>query len=131
MKRLTRTLCASTLAGAILTAGAVTGAPGSTAAAATKPDAHVYVVATKGDGWCKGLSNKVTYMHYTNFTTGRSGGDSGDNIVYVPVKKGVSNMINISVTCARTTPIGQNFNITPKKHQETWFVRIDGTARLK
>lgn len=131
VKRLTSALCAAALAGPLLLSGAFLQSPGSAADAAVKPDASVWVIAKKSDGWCAGYRNYITEMRYVNFTTGKSGGDSGDDIVYVPVKKGTNNLINISVKCKWTTPQGMNFNIKPVRHQESWFVRIDGGATRK
>lgn len=107
--------------------------PGSSSKMAPQvtPNANVWVVAKRSDGWCNGFLDKVTYMRYTNVTTNQSGGDGGDDIVRVPVRTGRDNTINISVTCRLSTPYGMNFKIKPVSNNETWFVATNGTAVRK
>jgi hypothetical protein len=90
-------------------------------ASAATANAGVYAVAPSSS-WCPGWLNKVTRVQWSNFTTGGTGGDSGDDIVWMPVRTGITNSVNISVTCSRTYPRGMNFSIRPSRNGQTfWF----------
>jgi hypothetical protein len=64
-------------------------------AAAANANSGVYAIAPPWGGYCMGTGNYATYVFYINFTTGQQGGDSGDDIVWLPVANGVRNTVEI------------------------------------
>jgi hypothetical protein len=121
-----RALMAIGIACAALAATLLLAAPAS----ANTPNAGVYGVAPEWAGWCPDagrLNNYATRVNYHNHTVGRNGGDGGDDIVWIPVRTGVRNSITISVTCKWSTPIGQNFLVTPNRNGQAFWFRLAGS----
>lgn len=110
---------------AVLFACAVLSVVAATPASAISANANVYAVAPSAN-WCPGWLNRVTRVQWTNITTGGTGGDSGDDIVWMPVRTGYANSVNISVTCARSYPKGMNFTIYPSRNGQTYWFYPDG-----
>jgi len=98
-------------------------------ASAVTANANVYGVTPQWGGWCTGPLNKVTRVKWANHTLGKSGGDSGDDVVYFPVRKGVANSITMGVTCKYATPTGMNFSIKPSRNKQTFWFRLNGTTK--
>jgi hypothetical protein len=94
-------------------------------AAAASANSGIYGVAPEWGGFCRdagGYNNYATSVTYVNYTTGHRGGDSGDDIVWIPVRNRVRNTVQINVTCRWSTPIGMSYTITPTRYGQTfWF----------
>ena len=63
---------------------------------------------------------------YSNYTTGDNGGDSGDDIVWIPVRNGENNSVQVNVSCKWSTPIGMSFTIKPTRRGQTFWFSITG-----
>lgn len=98
---------------------------GASPATALGPNAGIYAVAPSGS-WCPGWYNRVTKVQWTNYSFGGTGGDGGDDVVWMPVRTGYANKVNISVTCARSYPRGMNFTIYPSRNGQTFWFYPDG-----
>jgi hypothetical protein len=121
-----KALTAILMSCAVLASTLLLAAPASAATA----NSGIYGVVPEWGGWCPDagrLNNYATSVKYNNHTVGRNGGDSGDDIVWVPVRNGIRNSITMSVTCRWSTPIGMNFSIIPKRHGQTFWFRLNGT----
>jgi hypothetical protein len=96
-----------------------------TPAVAASANSGIYGVAPEWGGFCRDagrLNNYATSVTYVNFTTGDRGGDSGDDVVWIRVRNGVRNSVQINVTCRWSTPIGMSYTITPRRYGQTfWF----------
>ncbi len=101
------------------------------AANAISSNAGIYAVAPEWGGFCpdvRGLNNYATYVHYVNYTTGDRGGDSGDDIVWMRVRLGVNNSVQVNVQCRWSTPIGMSYNIVPSRNGQTYWFSIGGST---
>lgn len=96
-------------------------------ASAVPANANVYAVTPQWGGWCLGWGNRITRVTWVNHTTGGSGGDSGDDIVWMPVRTRYSNSVTMAVNCSRSTPIGMNYTIQPSRNGQTFWFRLNGT----
>lgn len=100
-----------------------------TPASAVTANAGVYAVAPQWGGWCVGPLNKVTYVQWANHTVGKTGGDSGDDIAWMPVRTGRNNSVAIAVKCKYATPQGMSYMIKPSRNKQTYWFRLDGTYK--
>lgn len=114
---------AGAMAAAVVSSSLLVLAPAPAVAAGT--NGGIYAVApTKS--WCPGWRNKVTHVQWSNHTYGGTGGDGGDDIVWMPVRTGSTQSVNISVRCKYSTPIGMNFTIKPTRTKQTFWFYPDG-----
>jgi hypothetical protein len=70
---------------------------GAISASASGATGGVYVVTPKSWGWCSYTG--VHAVYYVNQTNGQSGGDAGDDIVWVPINLYQNNELTIAVKC--------------------------------
>lgn len=90
-------------------------------------NAHIYGVTPTWGGWkCHGQFNRVAWVGYFNHTTGRNGGDAGDDIVYIPVTLNANNTITMTIRCSFGTHLAQNFVIRPSRNQQTFWFQLNG-----
>ncbi|MFG3619913.1 hypothetical protein [Nocardia sp. NPDC047654] len=123
MSRLHRrvTLLAATLFGSLLLAPAP--------AHAAPPNAGIYGIVPNWGGWeCVGKFNKVAFVTYHNHSTGKNGGDAGDDIVWIPVTLNRDNHITMSIRCSFGTHLAQNFVIKPTRNGQSFWFRLNGSA---
>ncbi|WP_431969772.1 hypothetical protein [Nocardia sp. bgisy134] len=113
------------MVGAAMVLGSVLLAPPPAQAAS----AGVYGIVPKWGGWdCTGPRNKVAFVTYHNHTSGKNGGDAGDDIVWIPVTLNRNNNITMSIRCSFGTHMAQNFVIKPTRNAQSWWFRLNGTA---
>ena len=113
------------LASLLLAAGAVTAPLALSAAPAAAANGGVYVVTPTWWGWCSGSS--VTGVYWFNQTTGGSGGDTGDDIAWIPVNLNTSNELTLTVQCANPQRNGATYTfIRPTRNGQTWFIGSGG-----
>ncbi len=123
----TRQRFAAVLGAAALALGLAAVTQPATAAAA--PAGHIYGVTPAWGGWqCTGKFNRVAWVGYANHTTGRNGGDAGDDIVYIPVSLNVNNHVTMTIRCSLGTHLAQNFVIKPTRNNQTFWFRLNGTS---
>jgi hypothetical protein len=113
------------LASAVLL-GLLTG--GQPAAVQAAPMGGIYGITPQWGGWCPGPGNQIVWVQYANNTLGKNGGDSGDDIVWIPVNLNVNNNIVMSVRCKYSTPMGMGpYLIKPTRNAQSFWFRLDGT----
>lgn len=101
-------------------------APATASAHATGYD---YIVTPRWAGHCPGSGNavKAVFFHvYPRNGHPMSGGDYGNDIVYVPVHLGVGNLIQLNVQCTKSQPYAVEFNLWPNRSNVTYFVSSAG-----
>ena len=122
---LTLLVAAVTLGGAIgfgsTTAPGIVGQAAPTAEAATQ--VWVYVVTPNWWGWC----SSTAYTSFSNTTTGHSGGDGGDDIVWIRMNLNQSNTIHIQkVGCNQ----GTIAYVRPTRSGQAAFISRTGSVWL-
>lgn len=92
-------------------------------ASASASNGGVYMVTPTWWGWCPGSS----VFHVDWWTSGTNGGDSGDDIVWVPVNLHQWNNVTLTVWCRGWALSGtQNVDIYPTRNGQAWFVGAGG-----
>ncbi len=113
-------------AAATLTATVGLAAPVSAAAA----KGGVYIVAPKWWEWCPNIArqnNQPRHMSQSNFTTGNSSSDSGDDIIWSRVALNQNNRIAVQVGCTLGHgSTGTQITIRPTRNGQTWFISLSG-----
>lgn len=111
--------------GAILLALSSTVASIAIASERVAAGSGVYVVTPTWWGWCSGSS--VTGVYWFNQTTGGSGGDTGDDIGWIPVNLNSSNELTLTVKCANPQRNGGTYTfIKPTRNGQTWYIGSTG-----
>jgi hypothetical protein len=100
-------------------------AAGSLAGAASASAGGVYVITPHWWGWCP--SSGVHAVYYFNQTNGATGGDAGDDIVWVPVYLNQTNFLTVTVQCnAAWESSGTYTNIRPTRTGQAWYIGSGG-----
>lgn len=73
--------------------------------------------------------NHLAGVLFANHTLAKNGGDSGDDIVWIPVAMGRDNHITMSAKCTFGTFMTQNYVIRPTHNKQTFWFRLDGTYK--
>ncbi|HLX32591.1 MAG TPA: hypothetical protein VKR79_07470 [Gaiellaceae bacterium] len=111
------------VAALILAIGSIAGLAGSANASAAS--GGVYVVTPTWWGWCPGST--VTAVYYINQSTGASGGDAGDDIVWVPVHLNTANELTVTVKCRAAWESSATYTfIRPTRTDQAWFIGAGG-----
>ena len=98
-------------------------------AVANAASGYVYGVTPAWGGWqCPGKFNNVAWVGYANHTSGKNGGDSGDDIVYIPVTLNANNHVTMTIRCSFGTHLAQNFVVRPTRNKQTFWFRLDGST---
>lgn len=106
----------------VLVLGSIAAAGTASASAA---NGGVYVVTPHSWGWCHFSSVRAVY--FFNQTTGSTGGDAGDDIVWVPVNLNQTNMLTVTVKCSATwESSGTYVGIRPTRTGQSWFIGPGG-----
>ena len=109
---------------AVVIAMSLAGALALAADGASASNGGVYVVTPTWWGWCPGSS--VTAVYWWNDTTGASGGDAGDDIVWVSVNMNQPNTLTLAVKCRATWESAPAYTtIRPTRTGQAWFVGAD------
>lgn len=115
-----RRLATAALVLAITASGALALSAGGSAASG-----GVYVITPTWWGWCPGSS--VTAVYYFNQTNGASGGDAGDDVIWVPVNLYQTNFLTVIVKCRATWESSSTYtNIYPTRTGQSWFIGAGG-----
>lgn len=113
---------------AILTATIGLAAPASAASA----NGGVYVIAPKWWGWCPNIARQNNYPYYmsqSNFTTGNSSSDAGDDIIWSRVALNQNNTISVAVGCILGYGSGgTTITIRPTRNGQSWFISLSGAT---
>ncbi len=124
------------LRGALLSIAVLVSSLGAATAVATPAQAAsnggVYIVAPKSWGWCpnvRGVYNRPTQMHVTNYTSGETRSDGGDDIIWVGVNMNQSNTVQVNVGCSLGHgSAGTLVRITPRRNGQAFYVSPGGYA---
>jgi hypothetical protein len=118
--------------GAIGVGTAIETSTDSAPAAEASSNGGIYIVTPKSWGWCPNVAkvyNRPYYLTATNFTSGDTRGESGDDIIWVGVQLNKSNRIQVNVGCSLGYySTGTLITITPRRNGQAFFVSPSGTA---
>ncbi|SRR5581483_8529294 len=94
-------------------------------ASASATSGGVYVVTPKSWGWCPISGVKAVY--YVNQSNATTGGDAGDDIVWVPVTLNQTNMLTVAVKCNWAAESSATYTgIRPTRTGQAWYIGPGG-----
>lgn len=89
----------------------------------------IYGVVPTWGGWqCQGKFNNVAWVGYFNHSSGSNGGDSGDDIVWIPVNLKRDNTITMTIRCSFGTHLAMNYVIRPTRNKQSFFFNLNGSV---
>ncbi len=93
---------------------------------------HIYGVVPDWGGWsCPWPNHLGTASYFNNTVPHGNGGDSGYDIVCIPVALNIVNDLTMAIECPPFggTVAGVHYRITPTRNEQTFWFRTDGHSK--